>query len=122
MEHGLIMPKAEASTGSAIPQYSVTAGDFIWMAPWCPRRHPDEISRRNGIPGIAEPVDASAFEHDEPVLHHMHLHHAERGAGLVDHGVDCKIETHLVRQKTLDLQSRIVREWMRRNLVFVRHN
>src|SRR5260370_42458837 len=79
---------------------------------WAPRSHPNEIPGRDRIPRISEPVDASAFEHDESVLHDMHFDHAERGAGLVNHGIDAKIEAHLVRQETLDLQGGIASEWM----------
>src|SRR5438270_118275 len=33
-----------------------------------PRPHPDEISRLYGIPGIPQPVDATALDHQQPVL------------------------------------------------------
>src|SRR6266699_1545281 len=51
------------------------------------RRHPDEIAGFDRVPGVAQPVDATAFEHQEAVLHDVNLHHAEGGAGIVGHGV-----------------------------------
>src|ERR1700689_3202339 len=89
---------------------------------WAPGRHPEKISGGSRIPGIAEPVNSSAFEHDESVFHDMHLDHAERGAGLVDHGIDGKIKAHLVWQEVPDLQVWIVVERLRVNLIFVRNN
>src|SRR4029077_6745688 len=41
-----------------------------------PRSHPDEVARRQRVPRITQPVNPAALEHDQPVLHHVHLHHA----------------------------------------------
>ena len=87
-----------------------------------PRPHPDEIARSHRIPGIAQPVDAAAFEHDQPVLHHMHFHHAERRARLVHHGVHCKIKLRLVGKQTFDLQIGIAIERMRGYRIFARND
>src|SRR5579871_1846901 len=46
-------------------------------------RHPDEVAGLDGIPRIAQPVDPAAFEHQQAVLHHVNLHHAEARAGIV---------------------------------------
>src|ERR1700678_1918329 len=83
--------------------------------PWA---HPDEVAGGYWIPGISEAVNAAALEHEEAVFHDVHLHQAERGAGLIDHGVDREIELHFVWKQALHLQSGIVVERMRRNLVF----
>src|SRR5437762_7906029 len=80
-----------------------------------PRPHPDEIASRDGIPGIAEPVNAASFEHDQSMLHYMHFHHAERGARLVHHGIYGKIKTWVVRKQTLDLQIGVIIESVERN-------
>lgn len=37
MEHGLLMLEGGGIYRLADSWYSVTAGDFIWMAPWCPQ-------------------------------------------------------------------------------------
>ncbi len=85
---------------------------------WAPRRHPDEIPGRDRIPGITEPVDTASLQHDESVLHDMHFHRAERGAGLVHHGVHRKIETRSVRKQAFHLQIGIIVERVRRNGIF----
>src|SRR5882724_36900 len=87
-----------------------------------PRSHPDEIPRRNGIPRIPEPVNSSTFEHHKSVFHNVHLYYTQRGAGLVDHGVNRKIEAHFVRQQALYLQCRIISEWMRYNIILMSNN
>ena len=38
----------------------------------------------------------------------MHFDHAQRGPRLVDHGVHCAVETHLVGEQAFDLQAGIV--------------
>ncbi len=45
----------------------------------------------DGIPRVAEAIDAAALEHQQAVLHHVNLHHAERRAGIVGHGVHGEI-------------------------------
>src|SRR5260370_34708684 len=52
-----------------------------------PRTHPDKVSGCDWIPRIAEPVNSATFEHDEPVLHHVHFDHAQGGPQLVEHCV-----------------------------------
>jgi (S)-ureidoglycine aminohydrolase len=37
MEHGLIMLEGGGIYHLGNSWYPVTAGDFIWMAPWCPQ-------------------------------------------------------------------------------------
>jgi (S)-ureidoglycine aminohydrolase len=37
MEHGLIMLEGGGIYRLGDSWYPVTAGDFIWMAPWCPQ-------------------------------------------------------------------------------------
>ena len=37
MEHGLLMLEGGGSIGWATPGIPVAAGDFIWMAPYCPQ-------------------------------------------------------------------------------------
>jgi len=37
MEHGLIMLEGGGIYRLGVSWYPVTAGDFIWMAPWCPQ-------------------------------------------------------------------------------------
>src|SRR5271165_3804269 len=61
-----------------------------------PRSHPDEVASGDGIPGVAEAIDSAALEHDEAVLHHVHLDHAERRSRLVDHGVHREVVARLV--------------------------
>src|SRR5580698_9586453 len=83
-----------------------------------PRSHPDEISRRDRIPRIAEPVDSATLEHHEAVLHDMHFDRAQRGAWLVDHCVHGEVETDLIRQQTFDLQTGIASQRMRGDYIF----
>ena len=52
-----------------------------------------------GYQCVAEAIDAAAFEHQQAVLHDVDLDHAERGAGLVGHGVDGEVEGGLVREQ-----------------------
>ena len=73
-----------------------------------PRPHPNEVAGRDRIPRIAEPVNPAAFEHQQPVLHHVHFDHAQRRSRLVHHRVDREIEAHRVRKQALHLQVRIV--------------
>src|SRR5271166_1588948 len=87
--------------------------------PWS---HPDKISHRNRIPAIAEPVNSAAFEHDEPVLHHVHFDHAQGCTRLVHHRVYGEIKAHLVGQQTFHLQAGIVFERMRGDRVFTGYN
>src|ERR1700732_786700 len=87
--------------------------------PWS---HPDEVSRGHRIPRIAESVNSATFEHDEPVLHYMHFHHAQRGAWLVDHRIYREVKAHLVGKQTFHLQRGIVSERMRRDCIFARNN
>ena len=37
MEHGLLMLEGGGIYRLADAWYAVTAGDFIWMGPWCPQ-------------------------------------------------------------------------------------
>src|ERR1700688_3082798 len=87
-----------------------------------PRRHQDEVSAGPRVPQSAEPINAAAFEHDEAMLHHVHLDHAERGPGLIDHRVYRKVETHFLWKEALHLQAGIVLEWMRSHGIFVRND
>src|SRR5580692_286475 len=87
-------------------------------APW---PHPDEVSSYHWIPGIAQPVNSATFEHDEPVFHHVHFDHAQRGPRLVDHRVHCAVETHLIGEEAFDLQGGIVSERMRGHRIFARN-
>src|SRR5580658_8848064 len=41
------------------------------------RGHPDEVTGFNRIPRVAKPVDAATFKHQQAMLHHVNLHHAE---------------------------------------------
>ena len=75
-----------------------------------PRPHPDKISGGDRIPRIAQPVNPAAFEHDQPMFHHVHFDHAERRSRLVHHGVYGEVETHLIRKQTFDLQAGIISE------------
>ena len=57
--------------------------------------HPYKIAGRHRVPVFAEPVNAAAFQHEQSVFHVMNLDHRQRGAGLVAHGVDRKIECRI---------------------------
>ncbi len=59
-----------------------------------PRRHINKIAGGDRIPGVAQAVNAAAFEHQEAMLHNVHFNHAERGSRLVDHGVHGEVELH----------------------------
>ena len=83
-----------------------------------PRAHPDEIAGGGGIPRVAEPIDAAAFEHEQAMLHDVHFHYAERGAGLIGHRVDSEVERRLIGEETLDLEIWIVVESVRGDGVF----
>src|SRR6516164_3725822 len=63
------------------------------------RRHPDKVSRGHWIPFVVEPVDAASLEHEQAVLHEVHLDHTQTSTRLVAHRVYCEIEGHRVRQK-----------------------
>ena len=69
----------------------------------------------DGIPRVAEPVDAAALEHQQAVLHHVNLHHAQRRAGIVGHGVYGKIVCWSVRHEPAHSQRTIVHERRRRD-------
>src|ERR1700722_2902878 len=43
-----------------------------------PGTHPDEIAGSHGIPRVAQPVNAAAFQHDEAMFHYVHLDHTQR--------------------------------------------
>jgi hypothetical protein len=68
-----------------------------------PRAHPDEISGGDGIPRVAEAIDAAAFEHQQAMLHDVHFDLTQCCAGIIDHGVYSKIERHFVGQEAFDL-------------------
>src|SRR5260370_7415614 len=69
-----------------------------------PRPHPDKITSSDRIPPIAQPIDAPAFEHHQPVFHYVHFHHAQRGARLIYHGVHREIILRLVGKQAFALQ------------------
>src|SRR3984885_10343238 len=50
-------------------------------------RHPDKVSGLDRVPVVSETVDATAFEHEQAVLHDVNFDQGERGAGLITHGV-----------------------------------
>ncbi len=77
---------------------------------WAVRRHPDEVASLNGVPRIAQPVDAAAFEHQQAVLHDVNLHHAERRAGVVGHGVHREIVCRAIRHERTNAQGRIAHQ------------
>src|ERR1700722_17097745 len=52
------------------------------------RSHPDKVACGDGIPTVAEPIDAAAFEHQQTVLHDVYFDHTECRARLICHGVD----------------------------------
>jgi hypothetical protein len=54
--------------------------------------HPDEVACGDGIPVVAETVDASALEHEEAVFHDVDFDLAEGCAWLVGHGVDGEVK------------------------------
>ncbi len=56
------------------------------------RAHPDEVACGDGIPVVAEAIDAAAFEHQQTMLHDVDFDHAECGAGLIGHRVDGEVE------------------------------
>src|SRR5260221_2724182 len=35
------------------------------------------------VPGIAEAINAAAFQHQQTMFHHMHFNHTERGPRLI---------------------------------------
>src|SRR5437870_1763086 len=60
------------------------------------RPHPDEISCRDRIPFLTQPVDSSPFEHEETVLYDMNFNHWKRCARLVRHCVHSAVKGHIV--------------------------
>src|SRR5216683_2124027 len=56
------------------------------------RSHPDEVAGGDGVPLVAEPIDAAAFEHQQTMLHDVYLDHAECGARLIGHRIDGEVE------------------------------
>src|SRR5215469_2839169 len=63
------------------------------------RCHPDKVSRGHSIPFVVKSVDAASIEHEQAVLHDVHLDHTQTSTWLVAHRVYCEIECHRVRQK-----------------------
>ena len=72
--------------------------------------HPDEVAGLDRIPRVAEAVDAAAFEHQQAVLHHVNLHHAERRAGIVGHGVHGKVVRRAVGHERAHAQRIVAHE------------
>ena len=66
--------------------------------------HPDDVAGGGGVPVVAEAVDASAFEHEEAVLHVVDLYLREGGAGGVGHGVDGEVEDVGVGEEAADVE------------------
>src|SRR5438309_10448193 len=56
------------------------------------------------------------------MFHYMHFDHAQRRARLVHHRIDRKIETHLIRKQTPDLQVGIIFQRTGEDSLFARHN
>ncbi len=81
-------------------------------------RHPDKIAGLDGIPTIAQAVDAAAFEHQQAVLHHMNFDQRQRGAGLVAHGVHSVVEAGRGGQQLLYLQRVVSRQGLPNDRVF----
>src|SRR6201999_3709589 len=71
---------------------------------WAIWAHPDEVSGADGIPVVIEFVDTAALQHEQTVLHDMHLYHAESGTGLVGHGVDREVEGSGIGKEAADDQ------------------
>jgi hypothetical protein len=71
---------------------------------WAEGGHPDDVACGDGIPLVAEAVDAAAFEHKEAVLHDVDFDHAECGSGLVGHGVDGEVEGGVVGKEVANLE------------------
>src|SRR5512140_621128 len=89
---------------------------------WAPWSHPDKVACSDWIPRVIESIDATTFQHQETMLHHMHFDHAQRRARLVLHRIDRKIETHLIRKQALDLQIGIIFQRMGVDSLFARHD
>src|SRR6266702_2695002 len=77
---------------------------------WAKWRHPDEIACGDRVPAVAETVDASAFEHQQAVLHDVNFDHAECGSGLVGHGVDGEVEGGRVGEEAAYLEVGVAAE------------
>ena len=66
------------------------------------RRHPDEVTRHHVVPAIAQPINAFAFEHEQPMLHDVHFDHGQLRAWCEGHGVHGEIEVEAIRNKFAD--------------------
>ena len=53
------------------------------------------------VPGVAEPIDTLAVEHEQAVLHDVHLDLRQRGARLVGKDIHRQIEGGVVGQQRL---------------------
>ena len=81
--------------------------------------HPDEVAGGDGVPAVAEAVDAAALEHEEAVLHVVDFDDGEGGTGVVGHGVDGEVPGGAVGHEVFDLEGGVVVEGLGGDLGFV---
>ena len=53
---------------------------------------------------IAQTIDAAAREHQQAVLHDVHLHHGQSRAGLIGHRVHREIEGWIIGKERANLE------------------
>lgn len=87
-----------------------------------PRRHINKIAGGDRIPGVAQAVNAAAFEHQEAMLHNVHFNHAERGSRLVDHGVHGEVELHGIGKEAFYLEAGVVIQRLCSDGIFARND
>ena len=73
-------------------------------------RHPDDVTLTHRIPVVAQAIDPLALEHEQAVLHHVHLDHRQGRPGLVGEDVDGKVEARIGRQEHFEDRVRVAQE------------
>src|SRR5437773_2549183 len=110
---------SSSEKGGSVPVlvYEVPRGSFTQSAE--PLRavgsHPDKITFLYRIPVLPQPVNPTAGEHQQTVLHYMTLDHGQRGPRLIRHGVHSEVESRIVRNEVPDFDRRISYQWFRAN-------
>src|SRR5580704_5135110 len=82
------------------------------------RRHPDEVTFGHRIPMIAESVDTTARQHQQPVFHNVDLNHRKGRAGKKGHAIYGEVEARIGRKKSANFESVIAHERRGGNIAF----
>src|SRR5204863_5715094 len=110
---------SSSEEGGSVPVlvYEVSRGSFTQSAE--PLRavgsHPDKITFLYRIPVFPQPINPTAGEHQQTVLHYMTLDHGQCGHRLIRHGVHSEVESRIIRNEMQHFDRRIYVQWFRAN-------